>query len=194
METITPGKYVELTYEVFVVDGDSRSSMMQFTDEKPDRFVFGVEQGMLPEFSKRLQGLKKGDSFDFTLTPDQAFGEHDDKYVMEIDKSTFYVDGEFDDKQVFVGNAIQMMTDDGYRVQGIVLNVGDDKVSMDFNHPLAGETVQYVGSVKLVRDATVEEVNPPKHECGCGCDHCGGDHDDCCDGDGCGDGCGDCHK
>ena len=82
-----------------------------------------------------------------------------------------------------------MMTADGFRINGIVLDVTDDKVKMDFNHPLAGKDVRFKGKVTLVRDATPEELQPAQG-CGCGCSHSDcGDHDH--DGCGCGDGC--CH-
>ena len=87
---------------------------------------------------------------------------------------------------VLVGNVIPMMTEDGYRVHGIVLNISDDKVSVDFNHPLAGKTVRYTGKVVNVRDAKAEDMQP-QPSCGCGCGH---DHDGCCDN--CG-GCTGCH-
>ena len=87
----------------------------------------------------------------------------------------------------FEGNTVPMMTSEGYRINGSVLKVTDDKVLMDFNHPLAGENLHYVGMVKLVRDATEEELHP-RHSCGCGCSH---DHGSC--GDGCGDCCDGCH-
>lgn len=187
METIKPGKYVELAYEVFEVENGEKASMMQFTAERPDRFVYGLEKNMLPAFEKKLQGLKVGDKFHLELAPQDAFGDIDEASIMSLDKSLFEgPDGEFDSEKVFVGNILQMQTEDGYVVPGIVNEITDDKVVMDFNHPLAGKTVEYDGEVILVRDATQEEVQP-KHSCGCGC----GDHDNC--GDGCGDGCGGCH-
>ena len=79
---------------------------------------------------------------------------------MELDKEIFMVDGKFDDQTVFEGNTVPMMTSEGYRINGSVLKVTDDKVLMDFNHPLAGENLHYVGMVKLVRDATEEELTP----------------------------------
>jgi FKBP-type peptidyl-prolyl cis-trans isomerase SlyD len=74
-----------------------------------------------------------------------------------------------------------MMTADGYRISGIVLQVTADKVKMDFNHPLAGKDIRFKGHIITVRQATPEELQP---SCGCG-GGCGG---------GCGDGgcnCGD---
>lgn len=187
METIKPGKYIELAYEVYEVEKEENALMMKFTEEHPDCFIFGVEKDVLPDFEKGLQGLKAGDTFDMTFSPEQAFGEHRKEYVMDLDKSIFCnEEGEFDSKMVYVGNVIPMMTEEGYRVHGIVLNISDDKVSVDFNHPLSGKTVRYTGKVVNVRDAKAEDMQP-QHSCGCGCGH---DHDGC--GDGCG-GCNGCH-
>ena len=186
METIKPGKYIELAYEVYEVEKKEEALMMKFTEEHPDRFIFGLEKDVLPDFEKGLQGLKAGDTFDMTFAPEQAFGKHEQEYVMELDKAIFCnEEGEFDSKTVYVGNVIPMMTEDGYRVHGIVLDITDEKVSVDFNHPLAGKTVRYKGKVVTVRDAKAEDMQP-QHSCGCGCGH-----DSC--GDGCGDGCGGCN-
>ncbi len=187
METIKFGKYVELAYEIFVVDNDGEASVFKFTPERPDAFVFGLDQGMIDGFMKRIENLEQGAAFDFTLAPEEAFGPKDPNMIMEIDKSIFNVNGEFDSEKVFEGAMVPMQTADGYRVDGLVEKITDDKVTIDFNHQLAGETVRYAGTVVTVRDATPEELNPPKHHCGCSCDDCnhgdcGHDHDHgCCD-------------
>ena len=185
---IKPGKFVVLTYDLYAGAGEPEETlMMRATDEMPDQFVFGVDQNILPSMLKRLEGLKQGDKFDFVLSCEEAFGERNEEHVMELDKEIFMVDGKFDDQTVFEGNTVPMMTSEGYRINGSVLKVTDDKVLMDFNHPLAGENLHYVGMVKLVRDATEEELHP-HHSCGCGCGH---DHGSCSDG--CGDCCDGCH-
>jgi FKBP-type peptidyl-prolyl cis-trans isomerase SlyD len=181
METIKLGKYVELAYEVFVVDEDGDASVAKFTREQPDSFIYGLEPGMIDGFTKKIANLEQGATFEFVLAPKDAFGEKDPSMVMTLDKDTFNVEGEFDTEKVYEGAMVPMMTADGYRVSGLVEKVTDDKVIIDFNHQLAGETVKYVGEVITVRDATPEELNPKHHQCDCGCDH---DH-----GDGCGDGC-----
>ena len=89
METIKPGKYIELAYEVYEVEKKEEALMMKFTEEHPDRFIFGVEKDVLPDFEKGLQGLKAGDTFDMTFAPEQAFGKHEQEYVMELDKAIF---------------------------------------------------------------------------------------------------------
>ena len=158
---IKPGKFVVLTYDLYAGAGEPEETlMMRATDEMPDQFVFGVDQNILPSMLKRLEGLKQGDKFDFVLSCEEAFGERNEEHVMELDKEIFMVDGKFDDQTVFEGNTVPMMTSEGYRINGSVLKVTDDKVLMDFNHPLAGENLHYVGMVKLVRDATEEELHP----------------------------------
>lgn len=188
-EKIKFGKYVELAYEVFIVEGEREAQVYKFDKKHPDHFVFGLEQGMLEGFTQAISGLEAGDKFELTLTPDQAFGERDPQMIHEVDRSVFVVDGEFDEERVFVGAMIPMMTADGFRIDGLVEKVTDEKVTLDFNHQLAGETVGYRGEVLTVRDATPEELEPPKHHCGCGCDHDHCDHDHCdhdhCDHDNC---------
>ena len=79
-----------------------------------------------------------------------------------------------------------MMTADGYRIDGLVTEVTPTKVKMDFNHPLVDKTVRFDGEIKLVRDATPEELQPA-HGCGCGCSSCD-DGCGCDDADSCGSG------
>lgn len=186
MEEIKFGKYVELAYKVYTTDGATDDLMHEFPATAPDRFVFGLEQGMIDGFAKRIEGLKKGDEFEFVLEPAEAFGETNPDMIMSLDKSIFTVDGQFDAETVKVGAVVPMMTEQGNRVQGVVTHVGDDKVVMDFNHPLSGERVKYAGKVIEVRDSTEEERNPQHGGCG-GCGGCGSS-----DGGGCS-GCNGCN-
>ncbi len=192
MESIKTGKYIELAYKIYSISENNEKVLeYEFTKQNPDRFVFGAEPGILAEFSKNIQGLSVGDTFDFTLSPEKAFGLRDEHLVMELDKNIFLdKDGKFDSDIVYEGNVLSMMTSDGYPAQGVVKVISEDKVTMDFNHRLAGVSVEYEGSVELVRDATADDL-PQHHGCGCGCDSCG---DGGCghDHEGCG-GCGGCH-
>jgi len=185
---------VELVYEIFVVNGEEKNSVFKFNKEHPDAFVFGRDLAILEEFQNHIMGLEQGDKFDFTLTPEKAFGMKDPDLMFELEKEIFHVDGKFDEENIRPGAFVPMMTQEGMRIEGRVIRVTDDKVFMDFNHQLAGETVRYSGYVQLVRDATPEELQPKHHGCGCGCEECGGgdcghDHGH---GDGCNCGCGGC--
>ncbi|MBR6284356.1 MAG: peptidylprolyl isomerase [Muribaculaceae bacterium] len=185
MEKISYGKYVELAYEIFVVgEGDEQTSVFEFTAERPDRFVFGNDLSLIVGFVKNIDGLPQDAKFDFTLSPEEAFGDRDENLVFQVPCDTFERNGEFDNEHVYVGAMVPMrFNDTGQVMEGQVKAIDEENVTLDFNHPLSGERVRYVGMVLTVRDATPEEL-APRHGCGCGCDHdgCGHDHDGCnCD-------------
>lgn len=174
METIQFGKMVSLAYEIFVVAQDGETSVFKFTSERPDRFVFGADAGMLEAFMRHIENLACGATFDFTLEPAEAFGEINQDYVVELGKKMFEVDGKFDSENIYEGNSVPMRTSENREMLGRVKKVTASKVIMDFNHPLAGERVRYAGQVLEVRDPTPEELKP-QQGCGCGgsCSGCG---------------------
>ena len=106
------------------------------------------------------------------------------------------MDGKVDERILFEGNVIPLMDTDGNRINASVVKVGKDIVTVDLNHPLAGEDLHFVGKVIVKREATDDEIANllTKHSCG-GCGGCHGDggcegcHDAEC-GDGCDCGCG----
>ena len=174
MESIKEGKYVELVYDVFEVTPKQEAKMYTFTEEQPDRFVYGADRGMLEGFKKAIENKQAGDTFDVTLAPEDAFGPVLEEYIMDFKRELFEVDGKFDEERVKVGNTIEMMTADGHRIPGDVVALSSDYVKMDFNHPLAGQTIHFVGKVKTVRDATEAELHPQCGGCS-SCGSCGGD-------------------
>ncbi|MDE5790514.1 MAG: FKBP-type peptidyl-prolyl cis-trans isomerase [Muribaculaceae bacterium] len=177
-EKVGAGKYVEYSYRLY--DDADGSLLFETEKDRPDFMVYGVSHEIVPGLVEVMRGLKAGDKFEITLPPAAAFGEASPEYLMELDKEIFMRDGKLAD-EVTVGASLPMMTAEGFRVLGRVLEVGD-KIKMDFNHPFAGKTVRYEGEVELVRDATADELKPT----GCGCGGCGGG--DC--GEGCGSDCG----
>ncbi|MBP5498007.1 MAG: FKBP-type peptidyl-prolyl cis-trans isomerase [Muribaculaceae bacterium] len=175
---IEPTKFVSLAYEIFTVSPSGETSVFKFTREHPDNFIMGMEPGMLDAFMQHISGMQAGEHFNFVLKPEEAFGEVNPELIIDIDKSVFHIDGKFDSDRVKVGAVVPMQTEEGHRMDGFVQAIGNDTVTVDFNHQLAGETIRYVGEVLEVRDATIEEINARySHHCDCGCDHCGHDHD-----------------
>lgn len=187
-EKITPGKYAEITYDLYTVDDEGKAKLVHQVDaENPERLVFGVTEGMIEPLEKALDGLAVGDSFSVNVTADESFGPHDPEKIVTLEKEIFLIEGKFDSDRIFVGAAVPMMTAEGFRITGIVTAVTDNAVTMDFNHPLAGRNLRFDGKVLTVREATEEELHPVQGCGGCnggGCDSCGSG--DC----GCGDGCG----
>lgn len=194
MEKIQPGKYVELGYDLFQINEDGSETLVYTTPEgDPEKFVFGVA-GLIVPLEKAVEGLEAGGTFDVKVKADDAYGPVDPEKFVTLPKDVFEVDGKFDAEVITPGAVLPMITSDGFRVSGLVTEVTDTEVKMDFNNPLAGKDVRFKGHIITVRDATAEELQPA-HECGCGCghDHCddGCSHDHGHDSCGCGDGC--CH-
>lgn len=171
--------YVTLTYQLRYENQDGEL-IEQTGDDTPLEFVFGAGK-MLEMFEHHLEGLKAGDTFAFSLSPEQAYGEMNPNAIVEIPKNIFQVNGKIDDNLLVEGNSIPMQDAHGNRLNGIVLEVGDERVKMDFNHPLAGEALYFNGSVLAVREATEDELADC---CGDSCGSGGG-----CGSGGCGCGC-----
>jgi FKBP-type peptidyl-prolyl cis-trans isomerase SlyD len=173
---ISENKSVSVTYDL-TVDNDNggRELMESATRERPLTFLFGYGM-MLEAFERNLEGLTVGEKFSFTLTPEEAYGVYYTENVAELPKKIFEVDGKFDNEYVKEGQTLPMMNSQGQRMMGSVIEVKPEIVVMDFNHPLAGETLHFDGEVIDVHTATAEEISAIQNggSCGCGCNH-----DDC---------------
>lgn len=189
---ISANKLVSVTYDLNVGEGEERELMEKATPEKPLSFIFGTGS-MLEAFENALKGLEKGGKFNFSIAPEDAYGEYNEEHVIDLPKNIFEVEGKFDDTVIFEGNTVPMMDSNGNRLNGSVLSVDDENVTMDFNHPLAGETLHFSGEVLDVHEPTDEELAAmlaPAGGCGCG-GSCGdGGCGDGCNDEGCGDNCG----
>ena len=170
---ISDSKYVTLTYDLTVGEGDERELMEQATTEKPLEFIFGTNS-MLKAFEDNIYGLSQGDKFNFTLNPEDAYGDFEEEKIIDLPKSVFEVDGKVDNEMLFEGNTLPMMDSDGNRLTGSIVSITDDTVTMDFNHPLAGETMHFEGVVQGVRDASPEEIAALFSGGGCSSGDCGG--------------------
>lgn len=171
---ISSNKFVRVAYELYAGDDNERELMEEATEEHPLEFIYGMGM-MLPEFEKQLFDKSAGDSFDFVLSAEQAYGMRNEEAVQELPKDIFVNEqGEFDASIVFEGNTLPMYTPDGQTVQGSVLEVRDNVVVMDFNHPLAGETLHFIGCVLEEHEATSEEIEQFFGGGGCSSGGCGG--------------------
>ncbi|HNX87843.1 MAG TPA: peptidylprolyl isomerase [Paludibacteraceae bacterium] len=182
-------KVVDAEYELYVDGENGEPELMErATPEQPLNFIYGVGM-MLPKFEENLNGLQKDDNFEFTIKNEDAYGEYDDDAVVELERAVFEIDGKLDEEMVFEGNIVPLMDNEGNRLQAQVVSVTDTHVTVDLNHPLAGETLHFKGKVLGVRDATEQELKSLLGGgCSCGDGGCGCG-DDCDDNHGCGCGC-----
>ena len=142
---IGPGMFVMLGYRDFDEEGEALHS-------EPDELSLVVGYGgLLPAIEERLEGMRQGDERNVELPPERAFGRRNPKAVVEVDKSDFPPD-------VAPGDRFDAEGADGRPVLLQVLDVTEDAVVLDANHPLAGQRVRFEVAAREVRPATAEEL------------------------------------
>lgn len=157
MLTISENKVVRLTYELS--EDSKKDEVIEKVDaDQPATFLFGVG-GLLPEFEENLFGLKEGDSFKFSIASDNAYGPLDPNALVDIPKEAFTIDGKVQDDMLQVGSILPMRDNEDNFLQGRIVELRDDVVIMDFNHPLAGKDLYFKGTIIDVREATAEEIS-----------------------------------
>lgn len=196
-------RFLSVVYQLYT-DHDGKNELEEQTDpEQPFTFItgFGIA---LDTFEEQLSKVEKGEKFDITIKPYQAFGDHDPEHVHKVERDIFMVDGKFDKEHIFEGAIIKMSDNEGHDFMAKVAKIEQDGVTIDLNHPLAGKTLNFKGEMLENRIATEEEVQDLIKFMTGGCGHkgCGGGGcgEGNCGGSGCGEGecgegcgCGNCH-
>jgi FKBP-type peptidyl-prolyl cis-trans isomerase SlyD len=150
---------VSVTYNLKAGATGSTVEEIESVDEtNPLVFLFGSGM-MIPGFETNLDGLTKGDSFNFSIQPADAYGSVDKEAVVKLPVEIFKVEGVIDFSILKIGNLIPMSDQSGNMLQGRVLAYDEKEVTMDFNHPLAGKDLHFTGTVVGVREATPEEIS-----------------------------------
>ena len=181
---IEKNKAVSLAYQL-EVEGAIAD---QAGKDQPLEYIHGTGM-LLPRFEQEVEGKEPGDKFEFTLSPSEGYGEYKLEYKFDIPKEAFMSDGVLQEQFLQVGAIVPMLDGRGNVVRGTVAAVGADKVTMDFNHPMAGKTLHFTGEVVDVREAPAEEEHHCPHGKGKGkCHKHEGEEHECCHGEG------ECHK
>ncbi len=156
---IDKNKVVTLTYELRILDEKGEQNLIETAnEEQPMVFIYGMS-GLPDQFEENLGKLSTGDNFDFKLDTEDGYGEYNEEAVVDLPKNVFEVEGSVPENMLEEGNYIPMADSEGNQLQGRVVEVTDDTVKMDFNHPLAGKELYFKGKVENVREATKEEID-----------------------------------
>jgi FKBP-type peptidyl-prolyl cis-trans isomerase SlyD len=150
---ISNNKVVSLSYELKVNDEIVDNAVA----EHPLEFLYGHGQ-LLPLFEEKIKGLKIGDAFSFMVPCNEGYGQVNEMAVVELPKDIFNVDGQIPDDLLEVGRSLPMRDNEGNALNGLIVDIKDDVVVMDFNHPLAGQDLYFNGKVEAIRDASAEEL------------------------------------
>jgi FKBP-type peptidyl-prolyl cis-trans isomerase SlyD len=156
---IEKNKVVTLSCELR--ENDKQGEIIDtYSQDEPLKYLAGASN-IIEEFEVKVMGLSPGDDFEFTLEASQAFGEYDDDQVMMIPYDTITNANQDKDMKLEVGHPIKLEDEQGNEMFGEVtmIDIEENNVSVDFNHPFAGIPVYFAGKVIEVRDATESEID-----------------------------------
>ncbi len=167
---IDTNKVVALKYELRV-NAENGELVEKVENDRPLQFIYGIGS-MLPKFESNINGLKQGDNFNFKLSAEDAYGTINGDMVVNVPKDIFKVDGKLDENLLVLGKVIPMRDQQGNHLNGKIVEILEDQVKMDFNHPLAGDDLFFTGEVIEIREATDQElehghIHDESHGCGC---------------------------
>ncbi|AQQ68700.1 peptidylprolyl isomerase [Microbulbifer agarilyticus] len=130
----------------FALKLDDGSEIDSNFEGEPATFIVG-DGNLLPGFESALLGLKAGDEAEIEVPPEAGFGQRNPSNIQKVKKGHFSPDMELEE-----GLVVSFDNGDG-ELPGVVRAIGEDDVEVDFNHPLAGQTVFF--HVKILEVASV---------------------------------------
>ncbi len=162
--TVENNKMVAVNYTL-TVDGTIAD---QSQEGAPLQFIFGTGM-LLPKFEEAIAGLSAGEKVSFTLSAADGYGVVAQEAIVDLPKTIFMVDGKLAEDILVVGGVVPMADANGNRMMGRIIEIVEESVKMDFNHPMAGKTLNFEVEVDSVRDVTPEDL-AQQGGCSCGCD------------------------
>jgi FKBP-type peptidyl-prolyl cis-trans isomerase SlpA len=129
---IEQGTKVKLHFSLALEDGSLIDSNF---DKQPASFIIG-DGNLLPGFESAILGLESGQKREFTIPPENAFGQHNPQNVQDVDRTNFAED------KLEIGAVFSFQNGDG-ELPGVIIGIEGEKVMIDFNHPLAGQSILF---------------------------------------------------
>ena len=163
-EIIGQGKVVSFHYTLRDDEGEELDSSK---DRDPLEYLHG-SGNIVPGLERQLEGQAVGFEAKLTVEPGEGYGERSEEAVHEVPKEQFPEEVQLEEGMMF-----GVQGPDGQVTPAWVKGFSDTQVTLDFNHPLAGQTLHFDVKVECMRDATDEEKGHghPHQE---GCTSCGG--------------------
>ena len=156
---ISNNSVVTLTYQLSVSDEAGELETIEIVEQdEPMVFIHGLS-GLPEAFEEKMMGLVANDTFDFNIPAEEGYGEFDPEAMVELPIEVFKVEGGIPEGMLEIGNYLPMSDDQGNRLQGKIIAIHADTISMDFNHPLVGKEMHFKGQIVSVRAATEDELD-----------------------------------
>lgn len=146
MAQIGPASHVTLHYRLAVLQSGAEREVISTLDGRPATLAIGGGQIARP-LEERLIGLREGESAGFDLSPAQAFGERNPDLLQALSRAVFDA-GAGPDANYAAGDVIELNLPDRGRLTGVLKSLDEERVLVDFNHPLAGLPLRF--SVQVI--------------------------------------------
>jgi FKBP-type peptidyl-prolyl cis-trans isomerase SlyD len=146
-ERIVKDAVVAIDYRLTVADGTEVDTT---AGRGPMEYLHG-HQNIIPGLERELEGLEAGDTLDVTVAPEDGYGEHEPERVVQVNREQLGFDPE-------VGAVVSARLPDGREQHLLIAEIEGDTVTLDGNHPLAGQTLRFEVSVASIREATDGEI------------------------------------
>ncbi len=147
---IAKNKVVTIDYTLKDDDGN----VIDSSDNREALSYFHGGRNIIPGLENALEGKVAGDTWAGTIAPEEGYGERDDTKVQAVSRDVFPSEAE-----VSVGAQFHASGPNGEPFTVTVMDVQDEQVVVDGNHPLAGKNLNFDVKVVEVRDATDEEIS-----------------------------------
>lgn len=145
---------------------DKRGAIVDSTEGQAPYSFMSYSHEMLPKVEEILNGMEIGSKTTAILPPEDGYGKYREDAVTVAPRSGFPKGVELKEGMTF------LTMRNGYETPVTIKLINGDDITIDFNHPLAGETLTFDVELLDVRDATPEELEDDGcHEHGCGCGH-----------------------
>ena len=173
---ISENKLVTAEYQLFVKNANGSLELMEETNpESPLRYLHGIGM-MMPKFEELMEGKMQGENFEFSIAAEDAYGEYSEDNIIDLPKNVFTADGELDKERIFEGAVVPLVDSTGQRFNAEVVSIGEESVTVDLNHPLAGEDLHFKGKILDVHTPTEDEL---RSLTSCNCKSCNSEEADC---------------
>lgn len=145
LPTVQRGSHLTLHYRLALVDGNVEREVISTFGGRPASFQLGAGHLGAP-LEERLVGLTEGTQATIDMAAGAAYGERNAVLVQTLSRSVFDANAEAD-SDYLPGDVVRFTAPDGSRISGVLKEINDQQVVVDFNHPLAGRPLRFTAHI-----------------------------------------------
>jgi FKBP-type peptidyl-prolyl cis-trans isomerase 2 len=138
--SIKDGDTIKIDYTGKLDDG----SVFDSSEKHGEPLEFTVGEGqVISGFEEAVRGMDEGDEKEFRIEPSEAYGEYNENLSQQVPKDAIQANMDIQE-----GMMILVRTPDGREMPAKVTRMGDEEITLDMNHPLAGKALNF--NIKIV--------------------------------------------